>query len=135
MHIYGIYEGGGEIEMKIGYPKIKTKVLLISFLFIQLVVGCATTSQKISSIEYVPTKPVDIVVLYKEPVREYEIIGYVRALQKTIWEKTDSLLQRCREEAAKFGADAIIVTNIGNESSMPGMSVNAKAIKWKESLR
>lgn len=71
-------------------------------------------------------------VLYKDPIRDHEIIAYVRALQKTIWEEYDSLIQRCREEAAKFGADAIIIINIGNESSLPGISVKAKAIKWKE---
>lgn len=118
--------------MNIWGHKMKLKKrILISVIFILFITGCTTTSQRVSSKKYVPTKSENIVVLYKNPIRECEIIGYVRALQKTIWEKNDSLLQRCCEEAAKFGADGIIITNIGNESSLPGISVNAKAIKWK----
>lgn len=104
----------------------------IFILIFQLTVGCATTSQMISPTKYEPTDPGNITVLYEEPAWDYETIGYVRALQKTIWEKTDSLIGRCREEAAKFGADAIVVTNIGQETSLPGISARAKAIKRKK---
>ena len=109
-----------------------TQHILILIIFALFCAGCATTTQQVSSKIYPSTKPENIIVLYKNPTRDYEIISYVRALQKTIWEENDSLIQRCREEAAKSGADAIIITDIGNESSLPGVSVRAKAIKWKE---
>ena len=61
---------------------------------------------------YPPTKPDSVLVFYAaEDVKQpYEVIGEITAAGSSGWGKNEGdLIKKAREEAAKLGADAILV--------------------------
>lgn len=75
----------------------------------------------------------DVEVLYQEPERKNQTIAMINHMAQTRFSSLDSVLYTCREEAAKVGADALIVRGMkGAWTGMGGASVEARAVRWLE---
>lgn len=75
----------------------------------------------------------DVEILYQEPERENQTIAMINHMAQTRFSSLDSVLYTCREEAAKVGADALVVRGMkGAWTGMGGASVEARAVRWLE---
>lgn len=77
-----------------------------------------------------PSVPADhVTVLYQEPDKQYELIAfvsYVPALAGSYRGEIDGL----RKQAARLGADAVIITSV--TPPIYGIGGTGKAIKWRQ---
>lgn len=75
----------------------------------------------------------NVEVLYQEPERKNQTIAMINHMAQTRFSSLDSVLYTCREEAAKVGADALVVRSMkGAWTGMGGASVEARAVRWLE---
>lgn len=75
----------------------------------------------------------DVEVLYQEPERKNQTIAMINHMAQTRLSSLDSVLYTCKEEAAKVGADALVVRSMkGAWTGMGGASVEARAVRWLE---
>jgi PBP1b-binding outer membrane lipoprotein LpoB len=75
----------------------------------------------------------EIEVLYQEPDRKHQTIAIINHMAQTRLSSLDSVLYTCKKEAAKVGADALVVRNMkGAWTGMGGASVDARAVRWLE---
>ena len=98
------------------------KILLatIGILLILKLTGCATGSVLVTGNKR-PAIDVSLVVIYRSPpTSTFESIGIVRAEAEgwTQQEGIDMALQELKAQAAKVGANGIILTNIGQKSEV-----------------
>jgi hypothetical protein len=92
-----------------------------------MITGCGSTIP-VSGHHY-PAVSVDSVqMLYQEPKRPYEVIALVGTVGGVRPLVAD--IGGLRKEAAKVGADAVIVTEAKNTSMFGRPSASGKAIKW-----
>lgn len=94
--------------------------------------GC-TTVTRVSVKTYPPTDPARIEVLYEQPQRPHEVIALIdySGHKGLLGEDPKWMVQHCKEEAAKIGADAIILDELAASGSFRRAGASAKAIKWK----
>ncbi|MGA2749578.1 MAG: hypothetical protein ABSG59_12440 [Verrucomicrobiota bacterium] len=103
------------------------------FLLAALVIfGCTTVTQ-VSDKKYPPTDPAKIEVLYEQPQRAHEVIALINysGSKGLLGQDPKWMVQHCKEEAAKIGADAVILDDLAASGSFRRSSASAKAIKWK----
>ncbi|MBS0200226.1 MAG: hypothetical protein JSR70_07220 [Proteobacteria bacterium] len=91
--------------------------------------GCATSSHVLTGVARPAIAP-DQVKLYSEPPQgRYEQIAVIDAISSQSFamssqQKTDKVIARLKEEAAKLGANGIILQGIANETSGGGTGVS-----------
>ena len=102
---------------------MRTKVVkIISLLFVViLLVGCATGSGS-AVVTGDPKEAIDPtnVKLYVEPPTKYEVIGLVRAKSASGWtdqESMDYAVEELKKQAAKLGANGVLLSSTGVETS------------------
>ena len=81
--------------------------------------GCATGSA-VSVGKSRPTVPVDSVKIYIEAPKKFEVVGMVEAASKgggSSQSKTNRAVDRLKEEAAKIGANGVLIGNVSSESA------------------
>src|SRR5580765_2801643 len=87
--------------------------------------GCATSSHVMTGTPRPAITPDQVKVYSAPPQVKYEQIAVIdanstRAMAITSQQKTDAVIARLKEEAAKLGANAIILQGIATESSGGG---------------
>ena len=113
----------------------RSLMLLMGFIFVG--VGCATSEATRTGKAYPPTDPRNIEVLFEKPERKYEVIGYISGEGPKVVSQED-VFESMKEEAAKLGADAILmrsdITEQNRGSNQYGAVIrkegSALAIKW-----
>ena len=102
-------------------------------IFAHLFLAGCTSTHYVASATYSPTKPENVEMLFQEPNRPYEVIAFVESKTVFLWDTPEKMISQCRDEAAQTGADAVIFSNTGKWSGMPGVPGVAagRAIKWK----
>lgn len=103
--------------MNISFKKVCILMLLPIFLF-----GCATGSSIITGTVRPAIDP-ELVILYLEPPENFEIIGLVEAASDVEFSRQmaqDRTIQRLKVEAAKIGANVVLLSNVG--SGISGIS-------------
>lgn len=95
--------------------RIKSILLvIISF----AIVSCASSHVLIGK-KRSPIPPEDVTI-YSKPPAKYEEIAFVNANSKASWSftdqgKTDKVIERLKNEAAKLGANGLIIKTLGSE--------------------
>src|SRR5438034_8625694 len=108
---------------------MKTKTKYISALVAAAIfTGCTSSSQLVGT-RYPATSPGSVQLLFQEPKRPYEVIALVHSIHGV--EAPVGELDTLRVEAAKYGADAVIVSGAHHMSIWEYAHADGKAIKFK----
>lgn len=102
----------------------------IPILALGLIVSCSSITP-VNRTAYPATPSDRVEVLYQEPQRPYETIALVSHEAATRFATVPSVIEKCRELAARAGADALIVTSTYDQTFSTAAKASAKAIKWK----
>ena len=91
--------------------KIKTRTCLALAASLLLLSSCASdvANRYYATEHYPPKKTKEVEVLFKNPTRSYEVIADFQA--------RDAGVATMRRQAAKIGADAVIVSRLGGRFS------------------
>jgi hypothetical protein len=94
---------------------------VIAFWAALLLCGCASSSRTIVGEVRPPIAPGDVEV-FSSPPRRYQEIAYLNAssvgwLGRPSEAGVDEAIYRLKQEAAKLGANGVLLTGIGNRSS------------------
>jgi hypothetical protein len=89
-----------------------------------LILSACATSHVLVGTPRPPISPTEVKVYMKPPAR-YEQIAQIESSSRASWTftaqgKTDKLIERMKEEAAKLGANGILIQGIGDR---PGGSI------------
>jgi hypothetical protein len=106
---------------------MKTKLLTI--LAAASLIAACTSTQVVTDHKYPPVAVGSVQVLYQEPQRPYETIAFMHRLSGIEHPVTGDVAT-LREDAARMGADAVIVTNTHGMSFYQYAEASVKAIKW-----
>jgi uncharacterized protein YbjQ (UPF0145 family) len=109
-------------------------LIIISSIGIAILTGCATGEvTKTTSKNYAATTADSVEILFEKPTRKYEVIGYVKGTGAKL-SSQENIFNHMRLEAAKIGADAILMRSEieektdWNNTTQQG---SALAIKWQ----
>ena len=96
------------------------KKTLVGFglICLQVFSGCATGSA-VSVGKFRPAVPVEFVKVYIEAPKKYEVVGILEASSKgggSSQSKTNRAVGRLKEEAAKIGANGVLIGNVSSEN-------------------
>jgi hypothetical protein len=111
--------------------KTMSKIVLLLFSAFVLC-GCTTVTQ-VSDKKYPPTDPTKVEVLYEQPQRPHDVIGLIdySGSKGLLGQDPKWMVQHCKEQAAKIGADAVLLDEVAASGSFRRAHASAKAIKWK----
>ena len=93
-------------------------IKLLLTLMLGVVLGCTSASILVTGEKRPPISP-EMVVLYSTPPPEYKVIGQITTSSDEGLSQKDYLdyaLKRLRKEAAKVGANGVIITYQGFET-------------------
>ncbi len=99
-----------------------------------LLAGCTTgAATRVTSISYTPTEASSLQVFFEKPSRPYTVIGFVSA-QGDAYVKEAAVFKKLKEEAAKIGADALLMRHdVTEEQDASGYQMKrgtGLALKW-----
>ncbi len=97
---------------------MKTYKIAVLFVCLLTLLGCATGSYIVTGNVRPAADPNDV-KLYLEPPSEYETIGIVEAssdVELSSQAATDRAVQELKRQAAKIGANGVLITNTESES-------------------
>jgi hypothetical protein len=80
---------------------------------------------------YSPVPVEHVQVLYQEPSRPYEVIALVSHGGGSRFATIRSVVAKCRELAAGYGADAVLITSTYDQTIGSAAQASGKALKWK----
>ena len=92
--------------------------------------GCAGSAMQVGTHKYPPVNPESVQVLYQEPSKRYEVIAFVDQQGSGFDFSANSTIAGLKEQAAKVGADAVIVTSAKPMKLYEYAHTSGKAIKW-----
>jgi hypothetical protein len=111
-------------------------------------IGCnsveITANRLVGAPTYPPTKPAGIQILRQKPTQAYDPIADLFVQPTSPSPSTDAIEQALRQQAAKFGADAVLVLSdktvqsgteymgAGDFQKTYGEAVHAQAIKYRK---
>ena len=101
---------------------MKNIIIFISILFLLgLLISCATASGTalVTGKQRTATNPTNVVV-YTEPPKNYEVIGIVTASSDSGWTDQEDLeyaMEELKKQAAKIGANGVILESVGTSNS------------------
>ncbi|PNS07650.1 hypothetical protein [Solilutibacter silvestris] len=90
--------------------------------------GCATSSHVMTGVARPAISPDQVKIYTTPPPGKYEQIAVIdanssRAMAISSQQKTDAVVARLKEEAAKLGANGIILQGINDQASGGGVSL------------
>jgi hypothetical protein len=99
---------------------MKTKAVCTTLICAILLTGCASSSVVVGQVR--PAISPAQVKLYLTPPRKFEQVALLESSSKSSWAvsdqgKTDVVIQRLKEEAAKIGANGILLSGVGSQSA------------------
>jgi|GEM_PF-1016860 len=92
--------------------------------------GCSSVTPVTNNINS-PRNVDQVEVLYQDPQRPYEVIALISHEALTRFATVSGVIQKCRELAAKVGADAVIITSTYDQTFNTAAKASGKAIRWK----
>jgi hypothetical protein len=105
------------------------------FIFVLLVVaitGCVMSDvRKVPGVNYDKTDPKNVELLYQMPKRDFEVIGFV-SMTAGAGVHQPRVEQEFRDQAAKLGADAVIIDALPAPGSINAVEGKGRAIRWKQ---
>src|SRR5437763_1123153 len=107
------------------------KYSLLALTTILLVACVISGGNRVPGTSFAPTSPDHVKVLYQEPSRPYQVIGFV-SIDRAIAGADTVIERKFRTVAATMGADAVLIDMLPKASYMGApVQGRAKAIKWK----
>lgn len=98
----------------------KNILFIFAFSLISLIISsCASGTALVTGTQHPATSP-ESVVIYIEPPVNYEVIGIVTASSDSGWTDQGSLeyaLKEIKKQAAKIGANGILLENVSQSTS------------------
>lgn len=97
----------------------KTICSALTLLAVLTLLGCASGTALVTGTQR-PATSADEVVVYTEPPEQYEVIGIVSASSDMGWTAQGSLdyaIAELKKQAAKIGANGVIIEGMGQSSS------------------
>lgn len=96
-------------------------IRIFAILLSILLSACSSTSHVLIGQERPPISPEQVVV-YTEPPAEYEKIAILQSSSRNSWTfteqgKVDAAIERMKQEAAKLGANGVLLESTGDEHS------------------
>ena len=100
---------------------MKTRFYLLTLGLALIVAGCSSTSHVIVGAPRSPRRP-DQVKIYLTAPHHFEEIALLNSSSKNSWAvtdqgKTDTAMQRLKEEAAKLGANGVLLRDMGDREA------------------
>lgn len=106
--------------------------IIVAMVVALYVVGCASgEATRTSATHYAPTAPSSVEVLFEKPTRTYEVIGFVSGKGANMSSQSD-VFEAMRNEAAKIGADAIIMRSDIEEQTAYTGNPTLPVAAWKQ---
>jgi hypothetical protein len=102
--------------------KVSLSIILLPF----VVTSCVTGEAIKTGSTYPATTPDLVKVLFEKPTRSYEILGQVTSAGAKL-SSNEANITMLRTQAAKLGADAVIVQGIGVQQVQNWGTYNTKA--------
>lgn len=96
--------------------RLATLLVILAFLILG---GCASGSAIVTGAVRAPIKP-EQVIIYLEPPAEFETIGLVNASSDAGWTEQGSVdyaIHELKEQAAKLGANGVLLVSAGDRST------------------
>lgn len=106
-------------------------LVILVFVTIFICSGCANSTHYVGPSKYPPKSVESVAVLFQEPKRPYDVIAFVQGRSITIFDSSELLMQRAREQAAAAGADAVVFNTTGQGRVGSQRTADGRAIKWK----
>jgi hypothetical protein len=108
-----------------------TTLSLTSFLITLALTGCVVSGgNRVPGTSYAATSPKKIALLYQEPKRPYEVVGFV-SVARALADKDSVIERKFRTVAATMGADAVLIEMLPKASYFGApVQGKAKAIRW-----
>jgi opacity protein-like surface antigen len=99
---------------------MKARSFLLSALCAAVLAGCASSAVVVGQVR--PAISPTQVKLYLNPPKKFEQVALLESSSKSSWAvsdqgKTDVVIQRLKEEAAKIGANGILLSGLGSQSA------------------
>ena len=98
----------------------KNTIFILVFSLISFIISsCASGTALVTGVQHPATSP-ESVILYTEPPANYEVIGIVTASSDSGWTDQGSLeyaLKEIKKQAAKIGANGILLENVSQSTS------------------
>lgn len=112
-----------------------TTILIILVVALTLQACVTGEATRTSSRNYVATSPNSVQLLFEKPSRKYEIIGHVSSEGIKLSSRNDNF-RMLQTQAARLGADAVLVQGVGVEEVQEWGRYNHKlanglALKWR----
>jgi hypothetical protein len=105
--------------------------LFLTVLVLVLLSGCVVShARRVPGVNYAPADAAAIEVLYQEPTRPYEVVGFV-SVDIGSGVSDAAIERRFRTEAASLGANAVIIEAMPIHGFITTVQGKGKAIKWK----
>jgi hypothetical protein len=102
-----------------------TILSLTSFLVTLALSGCVTSGgNRVPGTSYAPTTPEKIVLLYQQPKRPYQVVGFV-SVERAVAGKDSVIERKFRTVPATMGADAVLI-DIYRKRAWPAHPFKAK---------
>jgi hypothetical protein len=110
---------------------LTTILSLTSFLIMLAFTGCVVSGgNRVPGTSYAATSPEKVALLYQEPKRPYEVVGFV-AVDRAIAGKDSVIERKFRTVAATMGADAVLIEMLPKASYFGApVQGKARAIRW-----
>jgi hypothetical protein len=96
------------------------KTILTAALCVAMLAGCASSAVVVGQVR--PAISPAQVKLYLSPPKKFEQVALLESSSKSSWAvsdqgKTDVVIQRLKEEAAKIGANGILLSGVGSQAA------------------
>ena len=93
--------------------------------------GCAIShATRVPGANYPPTDPRGVELLYQEPARAYEVVGFV-AVDVGAGVTGPSVQRKFRTAGSELGAEAVVVEALPVHGFITTVQGKGKAIRWK----
>ena len=99
---------------------MKKRLGLIVVFIVLIVTSCATGTALVTGIQRPATNPETVIILTEIPNEKYEVIGIVTASSDAGWTEQGDLnyaVAELKRQAAKIGANAVILDNVSTSNS------------------
>jgi hypothetical protein len=103
--------------------------LLIAVLFSVSFIAACTSTQMVNNRHYPAVPVASVKVFYQEPKKPYEVIALLNRRTGVEHPATGDV-SGLREEAARLGADALIISEAHGMTVFSYAEASGKAIKW-----
>jgi hypothetical protein len=99
---------------------MKVKTVLTAILCVAMLAGCASSAVVVGQVR--PAISPAQVKLYLNPPKKFEQVALLESSSKASWAvsdqgKTDVVIQRLKEEAAKIGANGVLLSGLGSQNA------------------